>query len=347
MTYEANVGSEPLDEVRAILIGCGDHGGDTLLPACLSAGIRVVAVVDQNQGRARMLAQRWSIPAISESVERLGAIASPSVAIVALPPREQGRHVAWALSRDLHVLVEKPPAVDPNELGALVDRAKATDKACCVAMNFRFSDGVRALTERLRSGRHGPVRFVRLTHLARKPVAPLDSQCSFEASLFHAQGIHALDLALQLVPSANVVQGQFIRVQRGRFCTMTGRDALSGSGFEVSFGSCGAGFHHQIDVLCEKGDLLSLHDLSELSWHPNGGEANLDEYPGARVLWRRSPVAAGYSPAGYSGELKAFRLRVSQQAKTADWSAADLEQLVPVYHAFDTLLEGAAIGWRT
>ena len=247
----------------------------------------------------------------------------------------------------MHVFVEKPPALDPGELGSLVARARLTGTTCCVGMNFRFSEGILALVQRIRSGHYGEARFVRVAHLARKPVEPLGSGSTFEASLFHAQGIHALDLAILLLPGAHRISGQFISVRRGRFCVLRGQEDSTGSGFDVSFGSCGAAFYHQLDVLCEGGDLLSLRDLSELTCHPNGGAPNLDEYPGARVLWRRSPVAAGYVSAGYTSELASFAVRVRRGRPGANWATAELEQLVPVYEAFGTLLEAEGMRWRT
>jgi predicted dehydrogenase len=275
--------------MRAILIGCGDHGGTVLLPACLTAGVALAGLVDQDIGRAQALAAQWNIEMVRASVDGLQPDSATNAAIIALPATEQARHVAWALSNGLHVFVEKPPAVDPAELQALVRRSRIAARLCCVGMNFRFADGVRALTSRLSSGRYGPVSFARIVQIARKPIEPFSSSSSFEASLFYAQGIHALDLALLLIPDAHSLSGQFVSVKRGLFCTMTGQGTSTDSRFEVSFGSCGAGFYHELDVLTENGDLLSLRNLSELVCHPNGGEPSIAEYPGARVLAEAHP----------------------------------------------------------
>jgi predicted dehydrogenase len=335
--------------VQAVLIGCGDHGGGTLLPACLSAGIRLTCLVDRNTDRARALAGQWNIPRVHASVDELSAASDidAEAAIVALPPTEQAHHAAWALSGGLHVFIEKPPALDPGELHALVSHARAAGRACCVGMNFRSADGMRALMARLGSGRYGQVSFARVTQLARKPTAPFHERTSFEASLFHAQGIHALDLALMLVPGTRSVSGQFLNVKRGLFCTLTGENASAGTRFETSFGSCGAGLYHEVNVLSESGDLLSLRNLSELICHPNGGEPSVGEYPGARVLWRLSPVNAGYTPAGYATELTAFRQRIAGGHPGRSDSAAEIDQLMPVYDAYDSLLRARGLQWLT
>ncbi len=331
--------------MRAMLIGCGHHGGGVLIPACLTAGITLAGLVDQDIGRARALAAQWNIDTALASVDGLLPDPSTNAAIIALPAPEQARHVAWALSNKLHVFVEKPPALDPGELQALVRQSRTTGRVCCVGMNFRFADGVQALASRLSSGRYGQVSFARIVQVARKPTEPFYDRSSFEASLFYAQGIHALDLALLLVPGAHSISGQFVSVKRGLFCTMTGQGVSTDSRFEVSFGSCGAGFYHELDVLTENGDLLSLRNLSELVCHPNGGEPSIAEYPGARVLWRRSPVGVGYTSAGYATELSAFRQRITDGDDSSQDEVADLEQLVPVYDAFDSLLQSRDLRW--
>lgn len=331
--------------MRAILIGCGDHGGGVLIPACLAAGITLAGLVDQDIGRARTLAAQWNIDMARASVDGLLPDTSTSAAIIALPAPEQARHVAWALSNKLHVFVEKPPALNPDELQALVHQSMTAGLVCCVGMNFRFADGVRALASRLSSGRYGRVSFARIVQVARKPTGPFYDHSSFEASLFYAQGIHALDLALLLVPGTHSICGQFVSVKRGLFCTMTGQGISTGSRFDVSFGSCGAGFYHELDVLTENGDLLSLRNLSELVCHPNGGEPSIAEYPGARVLWRRSPVGVGYTSAGYATELSAFRQRIAGGEDGSHGNVADLDQLVPVYDAFESLLQSRDLRW--
>ena len=53
--------------------------------------------------------------------------------------------------------------------------------------------------------------------------------------------------------------------------------------------------------------MFHLRDLSELQLRPSGGDPHVTEYPGVRVLWRRSPGSDGYTHAGYGPELAAFR----------------------------------------
>jgi predicted dehydrogenase len=158
--------------MRAVLIGCGDHGGNVLIPACLAAGIRLTGLVDRDTSRARALGVQWGIPGISASVGELEPGLDADAAIIALPVSEQAGHAVWALGRGLDVFVEKPPALDPSGLAVVVDAARNAGRICHVGMNFRAAQGMQELAARLRSGRYGQVSLARVTQVARKPLAP-------------------------------------------------------------------------------------------------------------------------------------------------------------------------------
>lgn len=332
--------------VRALIVGCGSHGGEVLLPAALTAGIQPVGLVDTDLDKAKALAEQWGVPhaygCLDEAPTR-----HLDAAIIALPVAQHAGHVAWAIGKDLHVFVEKPPATDLAQLRGLVEQVDAADRVCAVGMNFRCAEGVQELLRRLDTGRHGQPTYVRVVQVARKPLQPFGPGLSMEASLFYAQGIHAIDLALTLAPAATAISGQRVRVNRGRLCVVVGEDHDTGTRIEASFGSSAAGLYHELDVFCDSGDLLSLRNLSELLYLPGGGQPDVADYPGARVLWRRSPTNVGYTAAGYATELASFKARVLGDPDPAGGRAAILTDLLPAYHAFDQLLTSWEVPWTS
>jgi predicted dehydrogenase len=180
--------------MRTLLVGCGDHGSKTLLPAALSVGISVTALVDSNYDGARRLARLWSIPGAYASVDDIDP-GMFDATVIALPIAAQSAHVSWALSNHLHTFVEKPPAPDLSRLRVLAEQVRCSGVICRAGMNFRWAEGVLTLLAKVDSGRFGQVSYARVVHIARKPVKPFSDDLSFEASLFHAQGIHAIDLS--------------------------------------------------------------------------------------------------------------------------------------------------------
>ncbi|MGH4017954.1 MAG: Gfo/Idh/MocA family protein [Pseudonocardiaceae bacterium] len=330
--------------VRALLVGCGSHGGEVLLPAALAAGIHPVGLVDPELVRAKALAEQWGVANAYASIDDVPTV-NVDAAIIALPVAHHAAYITWALNSDLHVFVEKPPATDLTQLRALADQVSTSGRVCCVGMNFRCAEGVQILCQRLASGRHGAATYVRVVQVARKPLEPFGAGLSMEASLFYAQGIHAIDLALSLAPTAKTITGQQVRVNRGRLCVIVGEDQHTGTRAEASFGSSAAGLYHQVDVFCDSGDLLSLRNLSELLYLPHGGEPDVADYPGARVLWRRSPMSVGYTAAGYTPELASFKAQTLGETSHLGSRAAVLTDLLPVYEAFDALLESWGVPW--
>ncbi|MFG1928807.1 Gfo/Idh/MocA family protein [Cryptosporangium sp. NPDC048952] len=327
--------------MRTVVVGCGNHGGETLLPAACSAGISIAALVDQNLDRARQLAELWMIPQVYGSVENLDP-RTFDAAILALPVTEQAAHTSWALSHHLHTFVEKPPAPHPARLHELVEQSRAASVVCCVGMNYRWAEGVLRLLAALECGHYGTVSYARVEHIARKPIEPFGSDLSLEASLFAAQGIHAIDLGQLLLPDKATVSGQMVEVRRGRLCAMVAEGQDSPTRLEVQFGSCAAAFSHHVEVITSHGDILQLRNLAELVHLPNGADPHVSEYPGARVLWRSSPTTVGYASAGYGPELDAFRSTVGGgQAPRL----ATLEDLLPVYDAFGALLDAEGLPW--
>jgi predicted dehydrogenase len=332
--------------VRALLVGCGYHGGEVLLPAAFTAGIQPVGLVDTDVARAKALADQWGVADAYASIAD-ASTTNVDAAIIALPVTQHGAHVTWALNNGLHVFVEKPPATDLAQLRVLADRVASSRLVCCVGMNFRCAEGVQVLSQRIASGQHGDPTYVRVVQNARLPLEPLSAGLSMEASLFYSQGIHAIDLALSLAPTARSISGQQVRVNRGRLFVVVGEDERTGTRAEASFGSSAAGFYHQVDVFCDSGDLLSLRDLNELLYLPNGGEPDVADYPGARVLWRRSPISTGSAVAGYGPELASFKAQALGKPGPPGSRAAVLTDLFPAYEAFDALMTSWGVPWTT
>lgn len=332
--------------MRALLVGCGYQGGEVLLPAALNAGIQPVGLVDTDVVRVKALANQWGIADTYASIAD-AQTTNVDAAIIALPVAQHGAHITWALDNDLHVFVEKPPATDPTQLRVLADRVASSQRVCCVGMNFRCAEGVQKLTQRITSGRHGDPAYVRVSQIARMPLEPFGAGLSLEASLFYAQGIHAIDLALSLAPAATRISGQQVRVNRGRLCVVVGEDERTGTRTEAFFGSTAAGLYHQVEVFCDSGDLLSLRNLCELRYVPNGGEQDVADYPGARVLWRSSPISSGYAVAGYAPELASFKAQALGEPSPPGSRAAVLTDLLPVYEVFDTLMTSWGVPWTT
>lgn len=140
-------------ELAVAVVGAGRWG--CLHAAKLAAvpGVRVAAVVDVDVGRAAALAARFAGARAVGDVGRLpGEVAAATVAVGI---GELAGVTARLLDRGLHVLAEKPLALDVASAAGLVERAAARGRVLAVGFVERF----RALPtsgRRLVARRSGP-----------------------------------------------------------------------------------------------------------------------------------------------------------------------------------------------
>ncbi len=137
-------------ELRVGVAGAGWVARNRHIPAldaCPRA--RVVAVYDRDVRRARSAAEEFGVAAV-DTVEGLLGQGLDAVSVCTSPWSHAEIAVA-ALEADLHVLVEKPMALDLSEATAMAESAKRAGRLLCVSHNFLFSRSVRK-AERLLAG---------------------------------------------------------------------------------------------------------------------------------------------------------------------------------------------------
>jgi predicted dehydrogenase len=191
--------------LRLAIVGCRavtelDH----LPAAALVPEVEVVALVDKNRDRARELAEHFSIAQVLDDYQALGD--DIEAAIVALPHNLHAPVTIDLLGSGLHVLVEKPMAITPEECAAMRQAAEAAGRVLAVGHYRRFAANVRRLRETLGSGLLGTP----LTYVCEEGV-PYDwpSQSGFVYDRVRAgggalvdSGVHGLDWLMWLFGEA-------------------------------------------------------------------------------------------------------------------------------------------------
>ena len=109
-------------------------------------GARIVAVADEDAGRARILASRFGARAVTP--EELFVRGAADVAHVCTPPASHRDACESALSSGMHVLCEKPLTRTAGELESLFDIAQANDLLLCPVHQFPMQRGVRRILAR-------------------------------------------------------------------------------------------------------------------------------------------------------------------------------------------------------
>lgn len=141
--------------VRIGILGCGAVTEHRHLPALAALQMRPALLVDTNVARARALAKSSGAARAAERYEPWAS--EIDAAIVALPHHLHAPVAIDLLRRGIHVLVEKPLAMDRAQCEAVVAAAAESKKVLAVGLMRRFLHGARWLKSALDAGVLGPI----------------------------------------------------------------------------------------------------------------------------------------------------------------------------------------------
>jgi len=140
---------------RIGILGCGAVTQWRHLPALTALEIQPTLLVDTNVARARELAKSCGDPRVSDRYEPWAA--EMDAAIVALPHHLHAPVAIDLLRRGIHVLVEKPLAMDRAQCEAVVTAAAQSGKVLAVGLMRRFLHSARWLKGALSGDLLGPI----------------------------------------------------------------------------------------------------------------------------------------------------------------------------------------------
>ena len=146
------------DILRIAVVGCGAVTERRHLPALVRRDdCEVVALVDQNEARAKQLASSMGgAPKIFTNYRDLLAL-DIAAAIVALPNHLHAPVSIDLLKAGIHLLVEKPMALSVAECDAMVEAAESGKAVLAVGLPRRFLHAARFAKWAIRNGVLGQI----------------------------------------------------------------------------------------------------------------------------------------------------------------------------------------------
>jgi predicted dehydrogenase len=146
--------------MRAIHVGCGAMSREWLRSAA-ELGIQVQALVDIEEKNARLRAEEFNldVPIYTDLKTAIQEAPADAVFDCTIPAAHK-QVSSTALAAGLHVLEEKPLALNFQDAAELVGLAKTTGKLHVVLQNRRFNRGIRQLREMLLQGVIGELTTV-------------------------------------------------------------------------------------------------------------------------------------------------------------------------------------------
>lgn len=163
-----------MQQVRLGIIGCGVIGEFHLKAAAAAPHIRVTALADVRVESAGQKAREFAVP--RSYAEGSALLHDPDVdaVVLALPTVARFDLAMEALRLGKHVLLEKPPAMNADQLRQMMKVRGDRVVACCCA-RYRFLESARIAADAVRGGVLGDIRVVHCRSLQPaegKPQSP-------------------------------------------------------------------------------------------------------------------------------------------------------------------------------
>jgi len=239
------------ETLRVAVVGAGAITQVAHLPVLRKLkGVEVVAICDNDFPKARSLADRFQVGNAYDDMEELLGATQLDAVVICTPNHLHEGHVLAALGAGLHVLVEKPLALNTASAQRVIRAAEKKDRVVMVGMNHRYRADVQIIRSFVQTGELGEVESVRGSwHVFR----PSRSQLGWRLKRDLAGGGAMLDLGLSILDLALWLAGNPKPVRVSATLDRPGR--------ERSTEQAGSAF-----VVCEGGASIFV----DVTWHHLG-----------------------------------------------------------------------------
>jgi predicted dehydrogenase len=216
--------------VRVGLVGAGWAAG-LHLEGFRRAGAEIVGVYSRTRGRAERFAADHGITVVADSLDELIEVARPDiVSIASLPPAHHPQTLA-VIRAGLHVLCDKPVAMDAIQAEEMFALAEKRDVRHASGFIWRGDPALKDMRELIRAGSIGRVLDVRST-------------CALGAPLMAWNWIHD-----RASGGGGLMQHGTHVIDRVRWLTHAEITAVCGRLLhDVSTAPVGPDFHNTLDV---------------------------------------------------------------------------------------------------
>ena len=126
------------DVLNIGIIGCGWAGEQHIRAYSSLSGVKVLAVADINEERARGLARKWGINTWYRDYRDLLEDPEIDAVSICLPHYMHSKVTIKAARAGKHILCEKPIATNLNEADAMIKATKEAGVVLMIAENVRF-----------------------------------------------------------------------------------------------------------------------------------------------------------------------------------------------------------------
>ena len=190
-----------MSNLKVALVGCGKIGQKHLQALIHSQSAQLIATVDTDGEKAAAAAVAFDAASYI-TLEDLVRHETPDALIVATPSGTHRALTQYALEQGLHVMVEKPMALEVRDAVAMVDMAAKHGRILTVTQFNRLLPTVSLARDVYHSGRLGRLIEGGISVRWARPQSYYDAAWwrgtrDMDGGVLFNQAIHALDVLLQ------------------------------------------------------------------------------------------------------------------------------------------------------
>ncbi|MGI2314211.1 Gfo/Idh/MocA family protein [Staphylococcus cohnii] len=186
------------------IVGAGGIAQERHIPAFqnLKDSVEVTALYDVNLDQAHKVGQKFSIQPTSSSYNDL--LQRVDAVVICTPNKFHANLAIEALNAGVHVMCEKPMAMNKIECDQMIEASNKNEKLLTVAYHYRHTDAAIAAKKAINNGDVGNPLVTRVQALRRRKVPGwgvfTNKSLQGGGSLID-YGCHLLDLSLWLLGS--------------------------------------------------------------------------------------------------------------------------------------------------
>ena len=292
------------DPIRVGVIGAGAIAQVAHLPVLRRLGsVEVAAICDNDAAKAQALAARFEVKDTYDDIEEVLRYANVDVVVICTPNHLHEIHVTAALAAGVHVLCERPLALNLAGVERVLAASDKYGKRVMVGMNHRFRSDVQAVRGFLAGGDLGALQGVRGGWYTFQPSRQM---LGWRLRPEQAGGGAVLDLGLPLVDLGMWLAGWPAPKRISAHLTRPSKDGVEDMGSAL--------------IVLENGVSITM----DVSWrHMGEGERFWFDIVGARgsatiqplrIFREQHGTAVDVTPTGATGRETQFT-----QSYRAEW----------------------------
>jgi len=226
--------------IRAGILGCGDVAGrHAAVMRALPEEIEIAALCDHTAATVQAFAQKHAPNAeLFTDYRALLAEAELDLLVICLPPFAHADEVARAAANGIHILIEKPIALESEHAWRMVEAVEQAGVKSQVGFQFRFGAAVEAFTQLQHEGKTGKIVLMNARYFANHLHAAWWRDRAKSGGQVVEQAIHLFDLMAHFMGKPVTVYSRQANLLHGSVQGYTSEDT---SATIVTFADGGIG----------------------------------------------------------------------------------------------------------